>query len=118
MNYNIKLSATLICFLLSLQAHSADNKEYSVYSFSETPCGVWEQTKEQPRKREIYIYWIRGFVSGFNYAHPFKALEPNKMPDNASLSLFVDKHCRDNPLGDFIAAAFELIRLQSITVRK
>ena len=32
------------------------------------------------------------------------------MPNDATLSLYIDKFCRENPLKPFVSAAFDLVR--------
>jgi len=44
--------------------------------------------------RLIYGVWFRGFVSGYNFGNSANQVALDKMPDPASVSLYVDKYCR------------------------
>jgi len=48
-------------------------------------------------------------VSGYNFARPNNQISLNTMPDQETLSLYIDKYCRENPLKPFVGAAFKLI---------
>ena len=81
-----------------------------IISFSDISCGAWVRSAANPADREIYLFWFRGFVSGHNYENLTHQISLNSMPDNETLTLFIDKHCKDNPLTPFVYAAFSLVR--------
>ncbi len=39
------------------------------------------------------------------------------MPDLASLALYIDKYCRENPLNPFTLAAFSLVKDQRVKLK-
>ena len=54
---------------------------------------------------------FRGFVTGHNSGRSdLEQQQIMKMPDDDTLSLFIDKYCRDHPLNPFTAAAFQLVK--------
>lgn len=104
-----KLLLTAILALFSPLC-GAQSNGVAIHSFQDTSCGTWSASATQPLVRAQYLAWFRGFVSGWDFAKPKHQVGLNEMPDNATLSLFVDKYCREHPLNPFISAAFPLIR--------
>lgn len=81
-----------------------------VHSFADTSCGAWAKSADSDWLRAQYIYWIRGFISGYNYGQLDRQISSDLMPNNETLGLYVDKYCRDNPLKPFVGAAFDLVK--------
>ena len=77
-----------------------------LFSFSDTSCGAWMRARGK-RDEQVYLYWIRGFVSGYNYGNAQYAVA--RMPDMDTLALYVDKKCSDDPLMEFPMAAFRFV---------
>ena len=73
-------------------------------------CGVWVASSGNEFARAQYLSWFRGFVSGVNFADSKHQIGLAQMPSNETLSLYVDKYCRENPLSGFPGAAFQLVR--------
>jgi hypothetical protein len=48
-------------------------------------------------------------VSGYNFGNPNNQVSLQAMPNQETLSLYVDKYCRENPLKPFVSAAFKLV---------
>ena len=80
-----------------------------VFSYTDTSCGAWVKSAASEEGRAQYVSWFRGFVSGYNYGNPTRQVAIGKMPDEQTLALFIDKHCREHPLSPFIGAAFALV---------
>lgn len=74
-------------------------------SFQDSSCGQWAASSNEAMTRQVYVFWIRGFLSGHNYANQS---QQTKSVTNETIALFVDKFCRDNPLMSFEGAAFRL----------
>jgi hypothetical protein len=100
-----KVSILTIAWIISmtLLAHAGPKV---IFSFEDTSCAAWKKSQGRESERARYIYWFRGFVSGYNYASQDQA---GTMPDSESLSLFIDKYCEKNPSKPFIGAVFPLI---------
>jgi len=68
-------------------------------SFQDTSCGAWAKSAGNESVRAQYHYWFRGFVSGYNFANPGNQVSLDRMPDSATLDLYVDKYCREPVTG-------------------
>ena len=73
-------------------------------------CGTWAKSAQEPFTRAQYLWWIRGFVSGYNFGNPSNQIEIARMPNQETVALYVGKFCREKPLALFIGAAFELVK--------
>lgn len=89
---------------MTLLAHA---EPIVLFSFEDTSCGAWKRSLGREAERAQYIYWFRGFVSGYNYASPQNQV--STMPDSDTLSLYIDTYCMENPLKPFIGAVFLLV---------
>jgi hypothetical protein len=110
----------VLMVLLLLASGSADARENAMvhmHSFSNISCGQWTESQKEMWLRQTYIYWFRGFVSGYNFGSELYEVTNNRLPDNPTLALYVDKFCRENPLQDFISAAFPLVKELRSTVQ-
>jgi hypothetical protein len=87
-------------------------RDIAVLSFEDTSCGAWERSNSEPPTRQVYLYWFRGFVSGYNYGSPRYQVSLQAMPDPDTLVLFIDKFCKEQPLRPFTSAAFQLVHEQ------
>ena len=100
-------------FFLALIASSplalAQDKPVVVFSYEDTSCGTWINSAGDVAARAQYASWFRGFVSGYNFGNPNNQVQLNRMPDHATLYLYIDKYCRENPLKPFVTAAFRLV---------
>lgn len=77
-----------------------------VYGFHEESCGNWASYNET--QRGWYVLWLKGVFTGHNFVSPSQQVV--NLPDDESLTLYVDKYCRENPLGNLIAPAFQLTK--------
>jgi hypothetical protein len=83
----------------------------AVHGFDDMSCGAWAKSAHQHEVvRAQYIYWIRGFVSGYNFGVPTKQVDLGQMPNNETVALYVDKYCREKPLNPFVGAVFDLVK--------
>ncbi len=68
---SLKFLASLVAAFVVLVPYSARAGESGapipVLSFEGTSCGAWMQSQKYPATREVYLYWFRGFVSGYNF---------------------------------------------------
>ena len=108
MHYHLSLPIA-IAVMASLSAQAQSTVTIAVFSYQDTSCGAWVKSAESDVARAQYRSWFRGFVSGYNYGNPSRQVAAEKMPNEQTLVLFVDKHCRDNPLNHFDSAAFALV---------
>ena len=105
------LRPIILSIILFSPSAFGEDRGIMMFEFSESSCGVWAKSASNVEQRQLYLFWIRGFISGYNagvYQSGKKSAQVNRMPDNDTVALYVDKFCRDNPLDQFIKAAFLL----------
>lgn len=115
---SVALFALLVASCGIARAQSQSDGNLAIFSFDDTSCGAWINSQTQPQFRQVYLYWFRGFVSGNNFGSGTHQVPLQAMPDSVTLSLYIDKHCRENPLLPFVSAAFTLVREQRVPIRK
>lgn len=104
-----RIAIVLISALFCCIAHAAD-EPILVSGFADMSCGAWSASTASPMGRAQYLAWFRGFISDVNYSRPQHQISLERLPSNETLSLYVDKYCRDNPLNQFPGAAFALVK--------
>ena len=109
---------TALMLLAPLSAGAGESSPVPVSGFDDNSCGAWIQSEKHPATRDVYIHWFRGFVSGYNFGSETQQVPNTVMPSKATLTLYIDKHCRENPLVPFISAAFALVKEQRVKVRQ
>jgi hypothetical protein len=87
-----------------------------IIGFDDMSCGAWASSSSEPQRRQVYFFWFRGVMSGFNLGSPRRQVHITAMPSDDTLALYVDKYCREHPLNGFPGAAFDLVK--EITVKK
>jgi hypothetical protein len=81
---------------------------YAVYGIGSKQCGEYLADREKSGNRfdtivaAQYSDWTQGFISGYNSATP-KQQVTTSLP-RATVIAFIDKYCRDNPLGAVVGA--------------
>ncbi len=99
----------LIILLIFHNVSFAKDDTVPMFQFKDASCGSWFMTKDEPTMKQVYSFWFRGFVSGYNYGNKNYYVQLNTLPNNETIFLYVDKYCRDNPLHDFTPSIFKLI---------
>jgi hypothetical protein len=103
-----KIVLALLFVLFGSSAFASNqNPIIAVYHFKDGSCGAWAKTASTPSTRQVYVHWIRGFVSGYNFGAPNDQV--TNMLSDETVALYVDKFCRENPLSLFTASAFKLV---------
>jgi hypothetical protein len=84
----------------------------AIFSFGEPNsfCGNWIEVSKDRERRDPYLHWIRGFISGYNVANPNRTVPLEAMPNQETLALYLDKFCREQPLKPLFFAALELAK--------
>lgn len=98
------------CVKLDLPKPKLDPQQVSIMGFSKMSCGDWVASQHSDVARAQYLAWLRGFASGYNSSTVTGQVRYEDFPDTASLELYIDKYCRENPLAIFPGAAFALMR--------
>lgn len=109
--FSLSLAAVVVANLVLLpQFGNAQAQPISVFSFQDTSCGSWVKSASDAGERQLYLLWMRGFVSGYNAGSNDRTVTLDAMPNQETLVLYIDKYCQKNPLNPFFGAAFELVK--------
>jgi len=97
-------AVVLLTVLAASQAGAAE-VPIKILGLDDMSCHAWTESKADAEERALYVAWVRGVLTGHNYA--------NRRQQVATLSSgTVEKHvtryCNYNPSGDFSDAAFRL----------
>ena len=103
----VRMSALLACLLPALAA--AQKQEVNIFWFDDASCGAWSKSASNKGLRMQYESWVRGFVSGHNYASPRRQVKVGKLPGSLALNQFLDAYCKDNPTQSFVGGAIQLV---------
>jgi len=101
------LAAALLA-ALPLAAAAQSKTQLNMFAFEDSSCKKWAESRNDQYKRAYYEVWIRGFMSGHNYANPRQQVPTGGMPRNEGLALFLDDYCKLNPGNSVFDAAIWL----------
>lgn len=95
------------CFLASalLCSFTASAAPLKVVGFDDMSCRAWISSKDDAEQRKLYVAWIRGVLTGHNYANQRQQVSAIS---SSTVENFVNRYCREKPQGDFGDAALRL----------
>ncbi len=99
-----RIVALLSLCLMSVCA-LAQAAPVKIVGFDDMTCSAWKKSKEDPDQHMLYAVWIRGVLTGHNYARQSQQVA---VVSNGTVENFVDQYCREKPLGDFGDAALRM----------
>ena len=67
-------------------------------------CKGWKKQND-PELREAYIQWVRGFLSGHNYANQSRQVTD---VSKATVAMFIDRYCLEYPSATVAEAAMRM----------
>jgi hypothetical protein len=73
--------------------------------FDDMSCNAWVKSKDDAEQRKVYLAWIRGVLTGHNYA---KQSQQVSAISSGTVENFVDRYCVEKPLGEFSDAALRM----------
>ncbi|SBT07705.1 conserved exported hypothetical protein [Candidatus Accumulibacter aalborgensis] len=73
--------------------------------FEDMSCRAWSASKNDAEQRALYVAWVRGVLSGHNYANQSQQVSAIS---NGTVEQYVHRYCTEKPLGQFSEAAFRL----------
>ncbi|MDR0776947.1 MAG: hypothetical protein LBE81_09985 [Azonexus sp.] len=77
----------------------------NVLGFDDMSCTAWGAAKNDPDQRAAHVAWIRGFLSGHNYAQPKQQVS---VISSGTIENFINRYCASNPKGNFADGAMRL----------
>ncbi len=95
---------------LSLPAPgAAQGQQVNIFTFEDASCNAWTKSGSNKLLRAQYEFWVRGFVSGHNYANVSRQVKIGVFPGSDALYQYLDQYCRDNPSLSFVGGAIRLV---------
>ena len=102
MSPKMPLWSLLITALLCSPVMAAPLK---IVGFDDMSCRAWADSKNDTDQRQLYLAWIRGLLTGHNYARQSQQVSAMS---SGTIENHVDRYCRQNPTGDFGDAAMRM----------
>lgn len=100
------MSRTMLLLLLAtLTATGAIAAPVKTVGFDDMSCRAWVKSKDDGEQRKIYLAWIRGVLTGHNYANQSQQVSSMS---SGTVENFVDRYCVEKPLGEFSDAALRM----------
>ncbi len=92
-------------------AVNAQSYEHASAGAGTTSCGNYLAKESVTTLHQIFVSWVQGFLSGMNMADYVTAKRPPvQLPDSDSITAYIDKYCRDNPLESPLQGAMQLYK--------
>ena len=73
--------------------------------FDDMSCAAWNDSKDDQDLRNSHVVWVRGFLSGHNYAQQSQQVSSIS---SGTIELYVNRYCAQNPKDTFSDAAMRL----------
>ena len=77
----------------------------NLLGFDDMSCAAWNKSKDDADQRAAYILWIRGFLTGHNYALPNQQVSSIS---GGTVEIQINRYCSRNPAGQFSDGAMRL----------
>ena len=100
-----KLTRLILAASAGLMMASASAASLNLLGFDDMTCTAWTKSKDDPDKRSAYVVWVRGFLSGHNYALPNQQVSSFS---SGSIELKLNQYCSRNPTGQLSDAAMRI----------
>jgi hypothetical protein len=100
-----KLIRLILAAGAGLMIGSAMAAPVNLLGFDDMSCLTWNKSKDDPDQRTAYIVWVRGFLSGHNYALPNQQVSSFS---SSSLELKLNQYCSRNPTSQISDAAMRM----------
>lgn len=99
-----KISSIFLCCgaLVSINLAAAPIK---VVGLDDMSCEAWKHTAQDPDSRAVFVMWVRGVLTGHNYA---RQTEQVAAMSSATVENFVENYCVQNPRSNVADAAFRM----------
>lgn len=100
-----QFSGGMLFLVSALLTQAASAAPLNILGFSDMSCAAWLKAKDDPEQRSPQIAWVRGFLTGHNYA-----LQNQQVASISSgtIELNINRYCAKNPAGLYSDAAFRL----------
>lgn len=99
----IRLALVLSALLATVPARAA--APMKVLGLPDMSCKAWSDTRFDAERREPYLQWVRGFLSGHNYANPAAQVAEVSA---GTVAVFVDRYCAEHASATVAEAAMRM----------
>ena len=76
-----------------------------ILGFDDMSCQAWKQSQHDPDQRAQYVVWMRGLLTGHNYARPGQQVSAIS---SGTIEQFVTRYCNEHSQEGFDDAIFRL----------
>jgi len=107
--------ATILSLFISTSTSgqsARDDSTWEVQGTGSLSCGKWLSAREAKNEAQVnlFVQWVSGWIVSYNYyLTPGTTKARARTPDLETITAFVDKFCRENPLKVVAFAAAELV---------
>ena len=101
--------AFLIALLLPALALAQEQQINIIFTADSASCSAWLNYAGNKLVRAHYEFWVRGFVSGHNFANPAHQVKLDAFPASDALYRYLDEYCRSNPQRTFVDGTIRLL---------
>jgi len=102
--HHSKLFACLLLAGTLSQTSHISAAPLSVLGLDDMSCAAWKKAID-PELREPYIHWVRGFLSGHNYANQSHQVA---QISSDTVTVFVDRYCAEHAAATVTDAAMRM----------
>ena len=99
----MKRTALLLTAISATDAGAA--APLKIVGFEDMSCRSWSESKNDAEQRALYVSWVRGVLTGHNYANQSQQISAISA---ATVEQYVNRYCTEKPLGQFSDAAFRM----------
>lgn len=100
-----KTRSLIVALGIALGSGLAQAAPLNILGVEDLSCVAWVKSKESPDQRALYVAWMRGVLTGHNYA-----LQSQQVSSISSgtIESYVNGYCAKNPNGLVSDAVFRL----------
>ncbi|MBI2307090.1 MAG: hypothetical protein HYU78_07265 [Rhodocyclales bacterium] len=91
--------------LSMLSAGGACAAPLKLIGFGDMSCRAWIASKDDAEQRGQYVAWVRGVLTGHNYANQSRQVSDIS---SSTVDNYVTRYCVQNPQGSFSDAALRM----------
>lgn len=100
---NRKWRAGALCALL--WAAGAQGAALKIVGFDDMSCRSWIAAKDDAERRGAYVAWVRGVLTGHNYANQSQQVSEIS---SGTVENYVNRYCAQKPQAQFSEAALRM----------
>lgn len=106
---NLNHFVCLLLIAVLCQASATSAAPLKVLGMNDMSCATWKKQTD-PELRADYIHWVRGFLSGHNYANQSKQVSE---VSEGTVTTFIDRYCAEHAAASITDAAMHMSDLYS-----